>query len=312
MPKKQTKTKKPKSKKTKGKSKGKSTKSKSIYQHVNVNVHSGGGSGGGGSSMPQSQQQPMQQPVYQQQQLPQYQNMPSAFGDRRGEDVKLNNILKLVEQQGLKLGQMEQQQQVNRFDFSDIPKKKTPKVNDSDSAYLAELQRYNEESVLLNQQMSLYGNPLARIPDSSTMPLLSRINVAPKQDKIEEVFTIDESEEPIMKPVEDEEQPYIPAPIEHDYEPVSHPYEGSDPVGEEKDEKPKKVAKPKAPIEDYDKDEWKEKINSIGANKWSKTERDNKIKDIYGKPLSRLNKEELKEVHRQLKLENAKKNPKVI
>ena len=109
MPKKQTKTKKPKSKKTKGKS----TKSKSINQHVNVNVHSSGGSGGGGSSMPQPQQQ-------QQQYIPQQvqQNMPSAFGDRRGEDVKLNNILKLVEQQGLKLGEMQQQQQeVNRFDF---------------------------------------------------------------------------------------------------------------------------------------------------------------------------------------------------
>ena len=44
----------------------------------------------------------------QQQYIPQQvqQNMPSAFGDRRGEDVKLNNILKLVEQQGLKLGEM--------------------------------------------------------------------------------------------------------------------------------------------------------------------------------------------------------------
>ena len=227
---------------------------------------------------------------------------------------------------------MEQQQQVNRFDFSDIVSNHsnrspvpsfvgtsdsssdippTPKLNDSDSAYLAELRRYNEESERLNQQL-LYRNPLERIPDSTTTPLLSRINVAPKQNKIDEVFTIDETEEPIMKPVEDEERPYIPAPIKHDYEPVSHPYEGSDPVGEEKDEKPKKVAKARVPIEDYDKDEWKDKINSIGANKWSKTERDNKIKDVYGKPLSRLNKEELKEVHRQLKLENAKKNPKLI
>src|ERR1700722_18066649 len=102
-----------------------------------------------------------------------------------------------------------------------------------------------------------------------------------------------------MKPVDDEETPYIPAPIEHDFEPVSHPYEGSEEVGKV----PTKKVLPAEPS----KDDWKHEIDKIGANKWSKKEKNELIKNINGKPLSTCNKKELKEVYRQLKIENAKK-----
>ena len=99
--------------------------------------------------------------------------------------------------------------------------------------------------------------------------------------------------------MEDEEVPYLPPPIEHDYEPVSHPYEGSEEVGK----KPTKKVLPEV----MSKEGWKEEIDKIGSTKWSKKEKNEMIKNIHGKPLSQCNKDELKEIYRQLKIENAKK-----
>ena len=67
---------------------------KSIYQKVNVNVQSGGGGGGsGGMSQPSAQHHP----------IPQYSQIPNRFYDKTGENVKLNNIIELLNKQEKKL-----------------------------------------------------------------------------------------------------------------------------------------------------------------------------------------------------------------
>ena len=70
---------------------------KSIYQKVNVNVQSGGGGGGsGGMSQPSAQHHP----------IPQYSQIPNRFYDKTGENVKLNNIIELLNKQEKKVNQM--------------------------------------------------------------------------------------------------------------------------------------------------------------------------------------------------------------
>jgi hypothetical protein len=69
---------------------------KSIYQKVNVNVQSGGGGGGsGGMSQPTAQHHP----------IPQNSQIPQSFYDKTGENVKLNNIIELLNKQEKKLNQ---------------------------------------------------------------------------------------------------------------------------------------------------------------------------------------------------------------
>ena len=67
---------------------------KSIYQKVNVNVQSGGGGGGSGG---------MSQPSVPHHPVPQYSQIPQGFYDKTGENVKLNNIIGLLNKQEKKL-----------------------------------------------------------------------------------------------------------------------------------------------------------------------------------------------------------------
>ena len=67
---------------------------KSIYQKVNVNVQSGGGGGGSGG---------MSQPSIPHHPVPQYSHIPQGFYDKTGENVKLNNIIDLLNKQEKKL-----------------------------------------------------------------------------------------------------------------------------------------------------------------------------------------------------------------
>jgi hypothetical protein len=84
---------------------------KSIYQKVNVNVQSGGGGGGaGGMSQPTAPHHP----------IPQNSQIPQSFYDKTGENVKLNNIIELLNKQEKKLNPMHTNDPFD-FEYGRIP-----------------------------------------------------------------------------------------------------------------------------------------------------------------------------------------------
>jgi hypothetical protein len=195
------KPKKTKASKSKTTAKSKADPNKSIVINNNSHAQAGGGSGGGGSSMPSQ----MPHPIYQQQ--PQYQYVPPNFTDRRGEDVKLDNILKLVQQQGLKLGQMELKQEANRFDFADIsyPSDSSishyggdastiPSFVGSDGSVGSDQFSYNSSGVEFGKVQPDYDGSGSTIPgerkaDLSNVPLLDKLPVSEDDIKIRQKKT---------------------------------------------------------------------------------------------------------------------------